>query len=414
MNSEPFQRLRRIRQLAFSEFVYPGAGHSRFEHSLGVMHLVTKVFDRMREKRNVRDLLESSEGLGYDLSMWDCARATLRIAALVHDLGHMPFSHAGEIEWEDSCGRKNKIKHEFFTYSIVRKYLPEILDNHPENASLNINADDIANFLEGKIINQRLTKLRPWRELLVGEFDCDRMDYLLRDSYHLGVDYGRFDLERVTSSLTLVRHPDRGDIIFALEEDGLLAIESLILARYYMYKQVYFHKVRRYLDRVYGDLLPKIVTKHFGHVDFASNLEKYLDFDDWVVNCYLKELASEGDRDAKKLIRRECWKVIYEITSITELNKLTEAKSILKEKGIESLLDSFENQRTHKFQQSEIMVVEQNKEIKPLKEASEIVTKLPEIIFVGRLYGSGKDRKRILNERLLQNFYDTSNQETKR
>ena len=124
VNSKPFQRLRRIKQLAFSDFIYPGAVHTRFEHSIGVMYLASQAFDRITSKRHVLELLESENGLGYDHrgTTLDRARRMVRIATLTHDLGHLPFSHAAEgVQPKQENGKP--YKHEAYSHAIIRHYL---------------------------------------------------------------------------------------------------------------------------------------------------------------------------------------------------------------------------------------------------------------------------------------------------
>ncbi len=183
IQSEPFQRLRRIKQLAFSDYVYPGAVHTRFEHSIGVMSLAGEAFDRITSKRQARQVLYA---IGYDEAMQGCARCAVRLTALIHDLGHLPFSHAGEaiLPQKPEGGR---YKHEDYTVALTCRYLTQLIAEHDDNAAHGLSTDDIAGFFLGRTNTPRLAKLAPWRGLITGELDADRMDYLRRDSHHLGV-----------------------------------------------------------------------------------------------------------------------------------------------------------------------------------------------------------------------------------
>lgn len=408
VNSRPFQRLRRIKQLAFSDYVYPGAVHTRFEHSLGVMHLVTQAFDRMREKREVREMLESPEGLAYSATTWEIVRRILRLAALTHDWGHMPFSHAGESVMPENPNKPKKkdgvvvgyekFDHEDYSFALIRQYLPDVLENHKLNDE-DIRADDIADFIQGKTSRSRLVKAAPWRGLVKGELDCDRMDYLRRDSHHLGVEYGRFDVDRVLSTLTLTDQGEDGLVQLAVEEGGLLAAESLILARYYMFVQVYFHKVRRFLDRMYAQSLGHVYTASplqppvnpDGTLNQAG-LEDYLTRDDWEVQSLMLNAAREGHSASQAVVLRECWKVAIMVDDETDPAKLgvrlDEAVKRLDDNGLSYLRDDGAETGTQKFKKANILVVGDAgfTGVRRIDERSHVAMAMPEKILIGRIF----------------------------
>jgi HD superfamily phosphohydrolase len=196
-----FQRLRRIRQLAWTDQVYPGAMHTRFEHSLGVMHTATLLYDAI--VRNSRDVL--SRELGYDDAGFRRNRELVRLGALLHDTGHSPFSHASEELFPDQENGDGKYVHEQYSAAIVRGPLRAAIEDHKLNqGNYGFAADDVAALIEGSAgAKQGIF----WRDLITGQMDADRMDYLLRDSHHAGVQYGRFDLHRLISTVT--RSPER-------------------------------------------------------------------------------------------------------------------------------------------------------------------------------------------------------------
>lgn len=406
VNSGPFQRLRRIKQLAFSDFIYPGAVHTRFEHSLGVMHLATQAFDRITAKRSVGELLLSDGGLGYDQrgTTLERARRMVRLGALTHDLGHLPFSHAAEGVLPTQDGRK-PYKHEAYSYAIIRHYLQGIMESHRENQDLVITSDEIADFLEGRTRNTRMAALAPWRALIDGELDCDRMDYLRRDSHHLGVQYGTFDVDRVLSTLTLVQNPDTGAVTIGVEQGGLLAIESLILARYYMFQQVYFHKVRRYLDLQYGALMRTLVQDDpIAPPTETEGLDDYLDRDDWTVQAQILECAKNGTPAAQRIAHRRCAKVGYEVNDPKDFARLIDAAGVLRTKGVDYLLDDGADTYVQKFKTSNIQVLGETgfDGLRPITECSQVAVNIPDTIFIGRLYVSGEDRERIKREGWLE------------
>ena len=252
LDSRPFQRLRHINQLALTHLVYPGATHKRFEHSLGVMELADRIFRVVTEPENVNDSVRGvlpALNRPDELRYW---RRVVRAAALCHDLGHLPFSHASEILLPDGWN------HERLTVKfILSEEMCEIW--HAMTPPLRPN--DIAKLAVGakegaKIIE---SKFSDWQailaEIIVGDaFGADRMDYLLRDSHHTGVAYGKFDHYRLIDTLRILPPApttsggQSSEPTLGVEEGGLHSVEALLLARYAMFSQVYFHPVRRVYD----------------------------------------------------------------------------------------------------------------------------------------------------------------------
>ncbi len=206
IDSAPFQRLRRIRQLGPASLTFHGAESSRFTHSLGVFYIARKALNRL---------------LKLDSSLTEI-QGILFGAALLHDLGHGPLSHTGE----EMFG----IKHETWTTRLV-KNCSEI--RTPLEAYAKGTADQVANLFEGDQAHLRIVKA-----LVSSQLDCDRLDYLLRDSYSTGTSYGQLDLERIISALTIA--PD-GDL--AIHPKGLMAVEHYLVVRNLMYRSVYNHRI---------------------------------------------------------------------------------------------------------------------------------------------------------------------------
>jgi HD superfamily phosphohydrolase len=232
-----FRRLRFIRQLALTEYVYPGATHSRFEHCLGVMEVATRAFDRLASVHG--DLLERTFKGVPDLGDKPLAKArqVLRLAALLHDVGHACFSHAAETVIYQGGS------HEDLTVQIIaeKEFLADLLDK--------AFFAECASFV-GKIIKggaELPPQLKILQDVISGQIDADRTDYLLRDSLHCGVDYGRFDYRRMIECLEL-QEGEAGSLEMALHEDGIHTFEALVLARYQMNTQVYYHRLRRIYD----------------------------------------------------------------------------------------------------------------------------------------------------------------------
>jgi HD superfamily phosphohydrolase len=214
VDTDVFQRLRYVRQLGLAFLVYPGATHSRFEHALGAYHLA----------RATLALLSEREGLGGA----DAEEQTIvRAAALLHDVGHYPFSHAleeiGQLHHED-------VARPLITKGPVAEILSEkISPSAPERVLALI----------------RGTSDSPLQGLISGSLDLDKIEYLKRDAFMCGVPYGEIDVDRLTNSMMLIEDPDTGRPAIGVREKGLSALESLLFAKYQMYRNVYWqHAVR--------------------------------------------------------------------------------------------------------------------------------------------------------------------------
>ena len=337
INHAAFQRLRRIRQLALADFVYPGATHSRFEHALGTMHVATKMYDAIVIRQ--RAYLESERG--YDQAGLDRDRRVVRFAALLHDIGHSPFSHSSErlFPFNEECDRR--YQHEDYSAAIIRTILKDTLEGHSMNANYDITADDVADLIEGVTdplrISQASGRRLLWRPIVSSQLDADRADYLLRDSLHAGVSYGRYDLDRILATVTLGLGND-GDPVIAIEEGGWHAAEGLIIARYMMFTQVYFHKVRQALDHhIEGALAHLLYDPEnqkeddvFPMPNTTETLKEYLNWDDWKVmgeinagNC-----GEHGECIKNRSHYRQIW-YTEEVPSEDELKTLEEHKSRL-------------------------------------------------------------------------------------
>ena len=314
LNSRPFQRLRHIHQLAMTYLVYPGATHKRFEHSLGVMELASRVFDIVTNPDNVmdeiRDLLEpiaSSDKRVY----W---RRVVRMAALCHDIGHLPFSHAAEKELLPEDWDHERLTREIISSDKMKEIWSAVTPP--------LRHEDIEKLAVGpKKVND--LEYSDWEailaEIIVGDaFGVDRMDYLLRDSHHAGVAYGRFDHYRLIDTLRILP-PARSDKskgsqepVLGMEEGGIQSAEALMLARYFMYSQIYFHPVRR----IYDIHLMDFLKERLDDGAFPIELNDYLNMTDHEITAALWKAAFEanevGHLHARRIVRREHFKVLYE------------------------------------------------------------------------------------------------------
>lgn len=294
INSEPFQRLRNIKQLAMTYYVYPGAEHTRFEHSLGVMHLVTRAFQSA-----IQDYPEL-----FSLKKKEQYKQILRLIALVHDMGHAPFSHASEAVFSEGMEHEDytvKIVQETEIADIIHQIGQEFVEKYGQE--YNITPELICNIYMGRDSgsNSEYSFLKSFMD---SELDCDKMDYLLRDSYYCGVKYGMYDVERLISSFTV--YCVNGMPRLAISSGGVQAFEEFVLARYFMFIQVYFHKTRRYFDIMLGRALKKILPDGM----YPVNLKEYLTWDDCRVIQLLKE-NRDRDEACGNIIHRYVYKRVF-------------------------------------------------------------------------------------------------------
>jgi hypothetical protein len=256
INSSLLQRLRRIKQLAMANLVYPGANHTRFDHSLGVYHIASLMADillpgeEFREKRNI-----------------------IRYSALLHDVGHGPFSHVSEAVLNKFFKSEHEEKiHEQITQRLIES------DSELKNILSPSEIGMVIGLLNGNKMDYSIMK-----EIVSGPLDADKMDYLLRDSYFCGVKYGIFDLHRLINTLESYR--DGIDKHIAIKYDGLNSLEQFVLAKYYMTRQVYRHKVRILSDSMIVRGLELGIEKD--DIPFLPDLFKFREDADYLTN-YLK------------------------------------------------------------------------------------------------------------------------------
>jgi HD superfamily phosphohydrolase len=235
-----FRRLRWIRQLALTEYVYPGATHTRFEHSLGVMDVAGRIFDALARTKG--ELLEDRFRTVAQIAdaPLEKGRQLVRLAALLHDVGHCCFSHAAEEVIQQGADHEQLTWHVLETDALLGGELDRLFFPGAGKMTAQIIAGSKKNLPP---------QLQVLKDIVSGQIDADRTDYLLRDSHHCGVDYGRFDYRRMIECLTLREDPDgTGGLEIAIQGDGIHTFEALILARYQMNTQVYYHRLRRIYD----------------------------------------------------------------------------------------------------------------------------------------------------------------------
>lgn len=373
INHEWFQRLRRIRQLAFTDMVYPGASHTRLEHSLGVMHLAGRAYEILTRNAKYVERLQSE--LGYRDEGIKRDRCLVRLAALLHDIGHGPFSHVSESLMRDDPeklkigkrGKDAKYTHEQYSAAIIKTFFKDVINGNQTNATnYGITADEVADLLEGR---PSLGRKLFWRSFLSSQVDVDRMDYLLRDSYHAGVQYGHYDLDRLLNTMAITfTVPDKevsrdnaelppaasGGLTIGVEEGGWHAAEELILARYAMFTQVYFHKTRRAYDHHMEQVLKHVLKGHFPAPDNEKHLKEFLAWDDWRVEGLMAtdKAGEHGSRIRKRNHYREVFHTT-EVPSTSELDLLEKIKGAL---GDTVKLEDAADKSWYKYKKEEVVV----------------------------------------------------------
>lgn len=358
IGTKAFERLHYVRQLAMTYLAYPGAEHSRFAHSLGVMNFATRMFDALIEKHQ--------HDLKWDQTRVARNRQLLRLAALLHDTGHAPFSHASE----DVLPLKD---HEEYSVKVILSDPVAGLINDGFQ-KLAITAEDVANFFSAENIDKDVAFLK---EIYSGEIDADKLDYLQRDSLFTGVHYGRFDYERLIYSLTLIKDPREkfGNFILAIEPGGLHSLEGMVLARYFMFTQVYFHKIRRAFDHHLVEFLKKYIGK------YPEDLGEYLNYDDNAVFHLLRKNAN--DPNAARILERKPYKEAFttdeHIDEAHRIKFMWMWERVSKQFGNDVFYDAAEK-APHKFKKVETYVINKTTGIPALvQQQSGIISSLKKI-----------------------------------
>ena len=377
LNSRPMQRLRFIHQLGLTFLVFPGAEHSRFAHALGTMHLAGRVYDALASKSD--GLLPTHPGCRE--------RRLVRVAALLHDIGHAPFSHTAE---------------DLFAGGIDHEDMTRLLLGSPEMRQIfdawgdGIDCEAVQRILakNGQGIEGLLS------EIVSSELDVDKMDYLRRDSLYCGVLYGSYDLERLIDTVIPVLDPEDGKWRVGVDHGGVHALEALVMARYYMFTQVYFNETSKVMELHFNKWL------RTSAIEWPDDPEAFLMHDDLTV---LEAMRRSADPHARAIVHRERYALAYETKEHLSREERERFRALLPELdarfGSETLLIDNSAKDPHRLGKNKVWVRRQGGTLLPMAKASDFIAQLSRIDCF-RVYAPRHQREVVM--RTVRELWETA------
>jgi hypothetical protein len=350
--TRPLQRLRSVHQLGLASLVFPGAEHSRFSHALGAMELAGRLYDA---------LVAGGDGL---LPPGPAARERrlVRLAALLHDIGHAPFSHSAEDLFEEG------LDHEAMTRRLLAT--AEVRDAFAGRGAGEVAPDEVAALLAGGTgpVGNLLA------QVVSGELDVDKMDYLLRDSLFCGVRYGSYDLERLLDTVVPLPDPETGAWGIGVREGGVHAVEALVMARYYMFTQVYFNLTGKALELHLNEWLRETGRR------WPADPEAFLATDDVEVLWALRRSASPH---ARAIVERRHHPLAYETPEHLSEEERERFEAVVAEVTAELgpgvVLVSHSAKDPHRMETSRVLVRHRDGRLEPMASASHFIRHLGRI-----------------------------------
>lgn len=337
-----FQRLRNIKQLGFSEYVFPGATHTRYLHSIGVMEIGARVFKKLFKQ----ELQNTAHAAEYERLL-----ETFKMACLLHDIGHAPLSHSTESVMPEISklnlphpfkeilehDPKRQASHEDYTIkTIVDSSFSESFSLLQK--SFGVEKNQIAELVLGQTVRPEYFTVAGQNyfpvlhQLVSSELDCDRMDYLLRDSYFCGVSYGHYDLDWMLDNLCL--SPDKnGNVYLGLSERAVVTFDDFLLSRYHMFIMVYFHYRAVCLEQ----LLFRYFESAPQEYAIPADIEKYVEHDD---HFLMKVLRNSKNPYAQAIVSNSIPTKIYESFNDEQFKKINLLQKFLEDNGIDFIRGS--------------------------------------------------------------------------
>ena len=322
-----FQRLRNIKQLGFSEYVFPGATHTRYLHSIGVMNVSTLVFNSLFKDQSGSEIQRLKE--------------TLRLGCLLHDIGHAPLSHSTESVMPNVSALKlpsqfkepkdRQASHEDYTIkSITDSSFTQSFKGVISKFGIDPNA--VAELVVGETKNPAyftiggINYFPLLHQLVSSEMDCDRMDYLLRDSYFCGVSYGKFDLDWIIDNLKICT--DNSLAYLGISERAISTFDDFLLSRFHMFMMVYFHYRAVCLEQ----MLLRYFESAKSEYSIPAEIEAYLEHDD----PYLYKVLKRSENIwAKRIVMNSIPKKILETFGTGNLSQMHQLEGFLKSENID-------------------------------------------------------------------------------
>ncbi len=378
-----FQRLRNIKQLGFSDYIFPGATHTRFLHSIGVMQTVSKVFDKLFQNKNSSD--------------WKRIKATVKMAGLLHDIGHAPLSHSTETVMPSIAelniptrlvheNLKKQATHEHYTIKAISdSFFTESLRDLKKE--FGIDEFSIAELVTGRTETpdyftiEGVNYFPLLHQLVSSEMDCDRMDYLLRDSYYCGVSYGKYDLDWLIDNFHVAIQDNSAYL--GISERALTSFDDFLLSRYHMFLMVYFHYRAVCLEQ----MMYRYFASDDCEYEIPNSIEQYLKHDD---HYLLEVLKKSGNFWARKIIKNHIPNKIFESFGSEDAIKLNMIEKLLTEEKIDFIkCESKGRLSKYSVESTEypIKVVKQyGDKILDIRNATELFDKFSSIHQVSRIH----------------------------
>lgn len=384
-----FQRLRNIKQLGFSEYVFPGATHTRYLHSIGVMNVSTLVFNNLFKDQSSKDIQRLKE--------------SLRLGCLLHDIGHAPLSHSTESVMPNVSALKlpkqfvtkdRQASHEDYT-------IKSIVDSSFTNAfkgvtrEFGIDPKAIAELVIGETSDPAYFTVNGvnyfplLHQLVSSEMDCDRMDYLLRDSYFCGVSYGKFDLDWIIDNLKIC--VENNEAYLGISERAISTFDDFLLSRFHMFMMVYFHYRAVCLEQ----MLMRYFQAKTDEYAIPADIEAYLEHDD----AYLMRVLRKSDNIwAKRIVKNNIPKKILETFGTVHLHQMHELETYLKSQNIDYIKCSSTGRLSKYYSANspqdiypmkvmrESALSKDHRTIKNIQEASDLFLKYSESHSVNRIH----------------------------
>lgn len=400
-----YQRLRFISQLGFSSLVYPGATHNRFSHGLGVMHLAGRIFDQIiSNSPEILSRLEAVGALAY-------CRQIIRFAGLLHDIGHPPFSHSFEpllprrgglplpADWYGHLEPEGQASHEDYSVALVHA-----LASEPGGPLSMEEARDIGGLIHDAVLpspglsdlggGAALNIFPLMKQIISGEIDADRMDYLRRDAYFAGVAYGYFDQDRLVSALSCVS--TLGGLVMALEHNALYTYENFLMTRFHMAMQVYLHKT----VLVFEHFLHRAVESGEIECRLERDLEQFLGAREDTIMARLH--AAREHCWASRIVNRRPFSRLVRLGEDTSHGERERMLKALADAGIETV-HIREERRLSSLgtgQEGDGYAIQVREEhlgrpgLRPLHEVSVLLERYNQIFVIENIYCSPRDYQR--------------------